>query len=321
MRDNGGGLLHEAVNVVNVFIGGGELVVYSKGRSADASKNYKTLDPATDATIPLVVLVNNRSASASEIVCGAIQDFDRGVVIGENTFGKGLVQNVRPLVYRTQMKVTIAKYYIPSGRCIQELDYSNKSKDGKAQVMPDSLKKKFKTKNGREVLEGGGVQPDIEIKKEDKPEIVDLLERSYLMFDYATKFASSKESIPSASQFVLTPQMYDEFVQFVKMQKDIQSSETEKQLEQLKVKLKAKPNVESIQSSITAIEKFLYDYKLQEIQKHQTSISQLLAQEIVRRYEYQEGGFIQSFKHDQYILKSLEIFNNSMQYQQILNKK
>jgi carboxyl-terminal processing protease len=219
------------------------------------------------------------------------------------------------------MKVTIAKYYIPSGRCIQELDYSNKSKDGKAQVMPDSLKKKFKTKNGREVLEGGGVQPDIEIKKEDKPEIVDLLERSYLMFDYATKFASSKESIPSASQFVLTPQMYDEFVQFVKMQKDIQSSETEKQLEQLKVKLKAKPNVESIQSSITAIEKFLYDYKLQEIQKHQTSISQLLAQEIVRRYEYQEGGFIQSFKHDQYILKSLEIFNNSMQYQQILNKK
>jgi carboxyl-terminal processing protease len=219
------------------------------------------------------------------------------------------------------MKVTIAKYYIPSGRCIQELDYSNKSTDGKAQVMPDSLKKKFKTRNGREVLEGGGVQPDIEIKKEDKPEIVDLLERSYLMFDYATKFASSKESIPSASQFVLTPQMYDEFVQFVKMQKEIQSSETEKQLEQLKVKLKAKPNVESIQSSITAIEKFLYDYKLQEIQKHQTSISQLLAQEIVRRYEYQEGGFIQSFKHDQYILKSLEIFNNSMQYQQILNKK
>jgi carboxyl-terminal processing protease len=321
LRDNGGGLLHEAVNIVNVFIGGGELVVYSKGRSADASKNYKTLDPATDATIPLVVLVNNRSASASEIVCGAIQDFDRGVVIGENTFGKGLVQNVRPLVYRTQMKVTIAKYYIPSGRCIQELDYSNKSKDGKAQAMPDSLKKKFKTKNGREVLEGGGVQPDIEIKKEDKPEIVGLLEKSYLMFDYATKFASSKESIPSASQFVFTPQMYDEFVQFVKKQKDIQSSETEKQLEQLKVKLKAKPNIESIQSSITAIEKFLYDYKLQEIQKHQTSISQLLAEEIVRRYEYQEGGFIQSFKHDQYILKSLEIFNNSMQYQQILNKK
>ena len=159
------------------------------------------------------------------------------------------------------------------------------------------------------------------IKNNDKPEIIDLLEKSYLMFDYATKFASSKESIPSASQFVLTPQMYDEFVQFVKMQKDIQSSETEKQLEQLKVKLKAKPNIESIQSSITAIEKFLYDYKLQEIQKHQTSISQLLAEEIVRRYEYQEGGFIQSFKHDQYILKSLEIFNNSMQYQQILNKK
>jgi carboxyl-terminal processing protease len=155
----------------------------------------------------------------------------------------------------------------------------------------------------------------------DKPEIIDLLEKSYLMFDYATKFTSSKESIPSASQFVLTHQMYDEFVQFVKMQKDIQSSETEKQLEQLKVKLKAKPNIESIQSSITVIEKFLYDYKLQEIQKHQSSISQLLAEEIVRRYEYQEGGFIQSFKHDQYILKSLEIFNNSMQYQQILNKK
>lgn len=321
LRDNGGGLLHEAVNVVNVFVGGGELVVFSKGRSSDANKNYKTLDPATDASIPLVVLVNNRSASASEIVCGAIQDFDRGVVVGENTFGKGLVQNVRPLVYRTQMKVTIAKYYIPSGRCIQELDYSNKSKDGKAQVMPDSLKKKFKTKNGREVLEGGGVQPDIEIKKESNPEIIELLEKGFVIFDYATKFASKNETIAKANQFEFSAENYDDFVAFVKEKKDVQPSETEKQLELLKSKLKLKPNSESIQNQIKAIEQFLYEHKIQEIQKYKTSIIPLLSQEIVRRYEYQDGAFMQSFKHDPYILKSLELFNNTLQFQQILNVK
>src|SRR5690606_20603963 len=204
LRDNGGGLLHEAVNIVNVFIDYNELVVISKGKSTDSYREYKTMDRVTDPLIPLTVLVNDHSASASEIVCGAIQDFDRGVVIGRNTFGKGLVQNVRPLIYRSQMKVTIAKYYIPSGRCIQLLDYAHKDENGKPMIVPDSLRKKFKTANGRTVYDGGGVRPDIMVEKKEDPVIISALTRNNIVFNFASQYRHNNDINPDIRTFVVS---------------------------------------------------------------------------------------------------------------------
>jgi carboxyl-terminal processing protease len=238
LRDNGGGLLHEAVNIVNIFVGADQSVVVSKGRSNNAFKDYKTLDPATDANIPLVVLVNERSASASEIVCGAIQDFDRGVIIGRNTFGKGLVQNVIPLTYRTQMKVTIAKYYIPSGRCIQLLDYGKRNADGSPSVLPDSLRKKFKTKNGRTVIDGGGVRPDIIVEKKKAANIVEGLEKSYLIFDFASQYRQQNESIGDIASFKIDDALFESFKNFVSGKSFSHQNASEIALNQLKDKLK-----------------------------------------------------------------------------------
>lgn len=321
LRDNGGGLLHEAVNIVNVFVGSGQTVVYSKGRAADANKTYKTLDAAADEKIPLVVLVNNRSASASEIVCGAIQDFDRGVVIGVNTFGKGLVQNIKPLVYRTQMKVTIAKYYIPSGRCIQELDYSNKNKDGKAQVLADSLKKKFKTKGGRVVLEGGGVKPDVEIPLKKSSSIANLLTKSYSFFDFATQFKQKNTSIGAIESFKISDQVFEEFKSFVKKQNSLLKNESETQLEKFKDLAKNSNYLQSIQSELEMIQTKLNELKLNEIDSNKEEIKELLKAEIARRYFYEESSILMSFVNDENILKALNLFKNTNEYQSILTVK
>ncbi|MDP2175143.1 MAG: S41 family peptidase [Bacteroidota bacterium] len=321
LRDNGGGLLHEAVNIVNVFIGSGEMVVYSDGRVMDAKKTYKTLDPATDANIPLVVLVNGRSASASEIVSGAIQDFDRGVVIGQKTFGKGLVQNVKPLIYRTQMKVTIAKYYIPSGRCIQELDYSNKGKDGKATILADSLKKKFKTRNGREVLDGGGVMPDIAMPVQKTSSIVQLLDRSYLIFDFASKYHAEHAQIGDMKNFMLTDKDYEDFKAYVKTTQFSQKNETETQLQKLIETAEKAEYASSLKDDFEKMKNTINTLKLQEMDQHKTEILQALRLEISRRYYYEEALFLNSFQNDPVVLKSFDIFKNKTDYQTLLGKK
>ena len=209
IRGNGGGLLNEAVDIVNIFVDRGQDVVTTKGKLPDKNHTYKTMNAAVDDNIPLVVLVDGQSASASEILSGAVQDLDRGVIIGRRTFGKGLVQNVVPLSYNAQMKVTVAKYYIPSGRCIQAIDYSHKNKEGIFGTIPDSLIAAFKTKDGRTVYEGRGIKPDIHTDRVDYSNIAMTLYSKYLIFDFATQFRREHSSIPPADKFEITDSIFN----------------------------------------------------------------------------------------------------------------
>ncbi len=317
LRDNGGGLLHEAVNIVNIFVGADQSVVVSKGRSNNAYKDYKTLDPATDANIPLVVLVNERSASASEIVCGAIQDFDRGVIIGRNTFGKGLVQNVIPLTYRTQMKVTIAKYYIPSGRCIQLLDYSKRNPDGSPSILADSLRKKFKTKNGRTVLDGGGVRPDITVEKKKLPNIIEGLEKSNLIFGFANQYRHQHESIGNIETFKVDDATFEAFKSFVSTQSFTHQNASEIALSALKEKLKEDNYNAALKSEIDALETALKKSKNAEIDGAKSDILKALQLEIARRYFYEEADYLISFLNDSDVLKAVELLNDINSYKTI----
>lgn len=317
LRDNGGGLLHEAVNIVNIFVGADQSVVVSKGRSNNAYKDYKTLDPATDANIPLVVLVNERSASASEIVCGAIQDFDRGVIIGRNTFGKGLVQNVIPLTYRTQMKVTIAKYYIPSGRCIQLLDYSKRNPDGSPSILADSLRKKFKTKNGRTVLDGGGVRPDITVEKKKLPNIIEGLEKSNLIFGFANQYRHQHESIGNIETFKVDDATFEAFKSFVSTQSFTHQNASEIALSALKEKLKEDNYNAALKSEIDALETALKKSKNAEIDGAKSDILKALQLEIARRYFYEEADYLISFLNDSDVLKAIELLNDINSYKTI----
>lgn len=319
LRDNGGGLLHEAVNIVNLFVDMNQSVVVSKGRSKDAYMEYKTLDPAVDKTIPLVVLVNEHSASASEIVCGSLQDFDRAVIIGRNTFGKGLVQNVRPLVHRAQMKVTIAKYYIPSGRCIQLLDYGHKNPDGTPSIVPDSLRKKFKTANGRTVLDGGGVKPDLSVTLASTPNIVESLDKSFLIFDFANAYRANHESIGDLSKFEIDESTFEAFKQFVKDKSYSYLNASEKSLQSLKDNLQ-KDNY-ALEAEIRQLETALKTAKNAEIDKYRSEVKMALKAEILRRYYYEESRYLLSFVQDPDVLKAVETFSNMSGYNTILGVK
>jgi carboxyl-terminal processing protease len=321
LRDNGGGLLHEAVNIVNIFVAMDEQVVVSKGRSKDAYREYKTLDPPVDQTIPLIVLVNEHSASASEIVCGAIQDLDRGIVIGRNTFGKGLVQNVIPLAYRNQMKITIAKYYIPSGRCIQLLDYSNKGADGKAIAIADSLRKKFKTRNGRTVLDGGGVRPDLIVQISKTSNIVTALERSNLIFEFSNKYRNEHQSIGPVESFIVDDLLFNDFKTFISGKTFSHKSATEMSIDKLKTSTVEDHFNESLRIEIDQLEKSLLKAKNIEIESNKLEIKRILKQELASRYYYEKANILIGFYEDPDVLKALETFNNSSNYMQILNKK
>lgn len=321
LRDNGGGLLHEAVGIVNVFVGINQLVVTTKGRSDDAYREYKTLDQVTDATIPLVVLVNNHSASASEIVCGAIQDFDRGIIIGRNTFGKGLVQNTKGLPYGTQMKLTIAKYYIPSNRCIQLLDYSHRNPDGSAGIVPDSLRKAFKTQNGRIVYDGGGVKPDIVIPENKLSNMSKSLEKNFLIFDFATHYRSEHETIGDIKNFKLTDTDFAEFKNFVNTKNFNYNTNSENALKTLKDKVIEEDYLSTLKNEIEALENSLKKIKMSDMEKNKTEILEMLRSEIARRYYYEEAVIETTFTSDQDVLNAVGIFNDQAQYKSILTVK
>ncbi|MCC6818227.1 MAG: S41 family peptidase [Bacteroidia bacterium] len=319
LRENGGGLLHEAVNIVNIFVDIDQLVVTSQGRSNEAFTKYKTLDIPADKQIPLVVLVNGRSASASEIVCGALQDFDRAVIIGRNTFGKGLVQNVKPLIHRSQMKVTIAKYYIPSGRCIQLLDYGHKNPDGTASIVPDSLRKRFKTKNGRNVVDGGGVRPDIIVNLDSDPEILENLVKSNILFDFATNYRLKHESIGEISSFQIDDATFEEFVNFTKDQNFTHMSSSEKAFKNLKENLE-KEKITSLDNGLNQIEIGLKESRNSEIKRNKDLIKKALREEIARRYYYENAKFLLSYRYDPDLLKALETFMDLNAFNTILGK-
>lgn len=320
LRGNPGGLLNEAVNIVNLFVEKGTLVVSTKGKVKEWDKEYKALNPATDTEIKLAVLVNSGSASASEIVSGAVQDLDRGIVIGTRTFGKGLVQTTRPLTYNSQLKVTTAKYYIPSGRCIQALDYSHRNEDGSVGHVPDSLISQFKTKSGRIVYDGGGVMPDFKTDPEQLSAIAQSLLSKYLIFDYATKYHQQHESIAAARTFRMTDAEYNEFVTWLNTKDYDYKTKSEKLLDSLKVIAEREKYFDGFKTEYNALEAKMHHDKNADLNKFKEEIKELLENEIVSRYYYQKGRTEQDFAYDKELKKAIEALNNKTMFDEIMHR-
>lgn len=319
LRSNPGGLLGEAINTTNLFIGQGEEVVSTKGKSKDWDKTYKTSRPVVDGEIPLVVLVNSRSASASEIVSGAIQDLDRGVIIGQRSFGKGLVQNTRDLSYNTKLKVTTAKYYIPSGRCIQALDYSSRNEDGSVGKVPDSLKTAFATRNGREVWDGGGVNPDIVLEPHKYSNILRSIMSKRHIFDFANKYYREHASISNPFAFTISQELYDDFANYLMDKEYEYETKTEKAIKKLQKEAEKEKYSNDLETELQALLSKMDYSKTNDIERFQDEISEVLEGEIVTRYYFQKGRIEASLKHDKEIEKAIEVLNNPALYNGILS--
>jgi len=307
LRSNPGGLLIEAVRVSNLFVDKGELIVSTKGKVRHFDSEYHTQKNPVDTELPLVVLINRGSASASEIVAGALQDLDRAVVVGQRTFGKGLVQTSRPLKYNAQLKVTTAKYYIPSGRCIQALDYSNRNEDGSVGSIPDSLISEYETRNGRLVYDGGGIQPDFESIPESFSEITIQLFAQNMIFDYATRFRAETDSIPEPSNFTLTDENYASFKAFVEGRGFEFQTASEKAFEELKKVAKREKYYEVAEDEFGGLAEKLSHNNLKDLETFRPEIEQLLQEEIVNRYYYQKGRILAQLQDDPQLDEALEI--------------
>jgi carboxyl-terminal processing protease len=319
LRDNGGGLLTEAVNLVNLFVNKGETVVSTKGKQVDKNKTYKTSLEPVEESMPLVVLVNGSSASASEIVAGALQDLDRAVIVGRRTFGKGLVQNVYPLSYNTQVKVTVAKYYIPSGRCIQAIDYSKHESNGHAEHIPDSLITAYKTKNGRTVYDGKGVSPDVDTDSLRFSTIAYNLVTKYLVFDYANQYARDHESISPASTFKLTDKDYEEFTAFVESKGFEFTTPIESELIKLKKAAEIEGCMDELKTSFESLENGIHEHKKRDLIENKKEILDILQLEVISRYYYQKGRIESSLSLDPDISKAIDVLNDTQTYSGILD--
>lgn len=319
LRGNGGGLLNEAVDLVNIFVNKHELVVQTKGKVASRNTKHHTRNAPVDKDIPIVVLIDGYSASASEIVAGSLQDLDRAVVIGSRSFGKGLVQNILPLTYNSQMKVTVSKYYIPSGRCIQALDYAHRDENGRATKVPDSLKTAFKTRNGRVVYDGFGIEPDVEIVDSSMVgNITVALVRNMLIFDYATNYAKKHSSILPAADFEITDEIYADFTDFLKDKKYEYSTSTEKALELLKEAAKDEKYIESIADDIEKLIQKVHSDKAIDLQKNREDISGFIKSELLTRYYYEKGRIEGMLNNDDEVKAAIEILSDKDSYNNIL---
>lgn len=319
LRDNGGGLLNEAVSITNLFVKKGENVVSTKGKTPDRNKSYKTLLQPIEPELPLVVLVNGMSASASEIVAGAIQDLDRGVIIGERTFGKGLVQNIIPLSYNTQMKITVAKYYIPSGRCIQSVDYAHRDSLGRSVSIPDSLTNPFKTKGGRTVFDGAGINPDITIEQELLSNISLSLLSKYLFFDYANQFRRTHDSIPAAKNFDINDEIYNDFVKWLHDKDYDYVSRSEKMLTELKKTAESEKYLSELESEFKQLESKMIHNKQADLIKFRDEIERILKNEIVARYYNQKGRVEAAITDDKEVKTARELLKDLKKYNSILD--
>lgn len=318
VRDNPGGLLSESVNVSNAFIPKGSEVVSTKGKVTDWNKTYNAINNAVDTEIPVAVLTSSRSASAAEIVSGVIQDYDRGVLVGERTFGKGLVQATRPLTYNSQLKVTTAKYYTPSGRCIQAIDYSHRNEDGSVGKIADSLKTAFETKNGRLVYDGGGINPDVEVKQERLTPIAISLYTKSLLFDYATEYHYKHPKIEDAKNFELSDAEYTEFVNWLKGKEYDYTTEVEQTIDELIESAKDEKYYQDIEDQIASLRKKVQHNKDQDLQNFKDEIKELLEEEIVSRYYLSDGKIEASFDDDNVLQAAVEVLNDQERYNAIL---
>jgi carboxyl-terminal processing protease len=308
LRGNGGGLLREAVNIVNLFVDKNQLVVETKGRIAEWDKTYKTLSEPMDASIPLIVLVDGGSASASEIVSGALQDLDRAVIVGERTFGKGLVQQTKDLLYNSKLKVTVAKYYIPSGRCIQKLDYAHRDSTGHAVEVEEGNIAEFKTRNGRPVFDGRGILPDVDVAEPELAKVVGGLYMEDLFFDFATTYRLAHPEISPAETFVITDEIYSSFVEFVKDKKFDYDTESMETLDSLVTRAKRERYYEHAQAQIEALRSALSPDRTEELIRFRTDIEEALKNEIVARYHFQTGRAKAAMSTDPYVKKAVDLF-------------
>ncbi len=319
LRGNPGGLLIEAVNICNIFLPKGIQVVSTKGKIPDNNINYETLNTPVDLEIPLVVLINRGSASASEIVAGTLQDFDRAVILGERSYGKGLVQIPRPLSYNAQVKITTAKYYTPTGRCIQVLDYTHRREDGSVGSIPDSIKKAFKTTRGRTVYDGGGIDPDISVETHEPTPAAQVLYASGYIFDYGTIYAAKHPTIPEAKNFNLSEGEYQEFMSWVRTKEFNYRSPIEIQLSQLAKEARTERFYEELKPQIEQIQARLNESKKSDLITFKDQIKSLLEEDIVARYYFERGQVEVSFRQDPEISTTINVLNNPAQYKKILN--
>ena len=319
LRGNGGGRLEEAVEIANFFLPRGKVIVTTKGKTKQASNTYKTLREPLDLDIPITVLVNGGTASASEILSGAFQDFDRAVIVGSRTFGKGLVQTTRPLPYGGVMKLTTSKYYIPSGCCVQAIDYKHRNEDGSVGIIPDSLTTVFHTAAGREVRDGGGVMPDIEVKQEKLPNILFYLVRDNLIFDYATQYCLKHPSIPSPQEFKVTDADYNDFKAMVKKADFKYDQQSEKIMKTLKEAAKFEGYLDEASEEIKALEKKLTHNLDRDLDYFSKDIKSMIADEIIKRYYYTRGGIIQQLKDDDGLQAALKILADPVKYKETLS--
>ncbi len=319
LRGNPGGLLKEAVLLSNLFVPKGEMIVSTKGKVKDWNKDYKATEVPLDKDMPLAVLVNRGSASASEIVSGVIQDLDRGVIIGQRTFGKGLVQTTRPLSYNSQLKVTTAKYYIPSGRCIQALDYSNRNEDGSVGKVPDSLITLYHTKSGRMVYDGGGINPDVENEPIQLSEIAFNLGLKMHYFDFATEYYHTHKELPAVSDFNIDEALFTEFKTWLAKKDFDYSTDSERVLKTLKEVAEEEKYFARIEAEYTALENQIKHNKTKDMEEFKSEIKDLLRGEIISRYYHQKGRIQAMLEEDHDVKKALEILANKPEYDRILS--
>ena len=318
VRGNLGGLVNEAIDIVNFFIPRDEVVVTTKAKVKKWSDTYKTKREPIDLEIPIVVLIDGKSASASEILAGSLQDLDRAVIVGERSFGKGLVQRYRKLTYGTQLKLTISKYYTPSGRSIQELDYTNRDENGDVPKFSDKTRNPFKTRNGRTVYDGGGIQPDIKFKKPTRTKETEALFKSKAIFDFATSYYYQNPTVSESKDFEISNKDYEAFISFLKS--DASSFKTMSELSFEKAMTEAtKESYKAIEKSYNNLLENLKTIKIEQLNSNKEEIKNQLKAEIVKRYYYKRGEYINKVFNDRHIKEAVEILKDEKKYEKILN--
>ncbi len=320
LRDNPGGSLYEAVNIVNIFIPKGKEVVSTRGKAPESNKTYATLNNPVDLQIPLAILTSGGSASASEIVAGSLQDYDRALLVGQRTFGKGLVQTTRQLAYDAQLKITTAKYYIPSGRCIQALDYAHRHTDGSVTKFPDSLKREFKTKAGRKVFDGAGLDPDFAVVEETAATPIVELITSGLIFDYASKYCGEHKTIPNPLSLLnLTDADYEQFLSWVKSQRFIFTSEMESKVESVIASAKTEKYYDQLQSSLSDLKNKIAAIHNNDLTRYKMGIIKVLKQEIAFHYQLVQGQVDVSAETDTEVIEAKKLLADQARFQRLLS--
>jgi carboxyl-terminal processing protease len=319
LRDNGGGVLEAAVQIVNFFVPKGKEVVSTRGKIPQRDRIYRTSLEPVDTVMPIAVLINRNSASAAEIVCGALQDMDRAVLVGERSFGKGLVQTPRDLPYGGKVKLTISKYYIPSGRCIQQIDYSRRREDGSAAAIPDSLTSVFYTSHGRPVRDGGGVRPDFETADRKTPAMIYYLAGDDALFDYVTEWTLKHKTIPPADEFVYPDRDYEDFKKYIREKKFEYDWQSERYLKELREVAEFEGYLDNDPTLFSTLEAKLTPDLDRDLERYGEQIKQLISREIVKRYYYQKGEIIESLKQDRTLDRALDILSDTALYRQTLS--